>query len=492
MITDNQASLQLESNDTLNSSNSQESSAIVIGASIAGLLAARVLLNHFDRVTVLERDRLPDQPERRPGVPQASHVHVLLARGQQILEQLFPGIKAELAELGVPQIDWTANFPWFGIHGWMPRFQSNITSFLASRALLEWLVRQRLSADDRVTIMSACTVKQLLANADRSRITGVVLQRDSVEASISLFADLVVDASGRNSALPKWLEALGYPAPAKTIVNAFLGYSSRWYERTPDQSRDWAGAVIMANPPAERRGGFLMAVESDRWVLSVGGIADDCPPADEQGFLEFVQSLRHPLLYETIKDATPLSPVQSYRRTENCWRHYEKLKRFPEGIIALGDAVCAFNPIYGQGMTTAALSALLLDQALTQTSPLAANRINDRHCFSRVFQTQLARLLQTPWMMATSDDFRWETTEGDEPTYFTRLMHRYMEQVIILSTSDLATYQALIEVIHMLKPPTSLFRPQLLRKVLGQWLRCRTKSKDLSRQRAKQPASASL
>jgi 2-polyprenyl-6-methoxyphenol hydroxylase-like FAD-dependent oxidoreductase len=452
----------------------RERTAIVIGASMAGLLAARVLLNHFDRVTVIERDRLPSQPDLRRGVPQASHAHVLLARGQQILEQLFPGLEAELIDLGVPQIDWTANFPWFGIQGWMPRFQSNITSFLSSRSLLEWVVRRRLSADDRLEFLAACSVKQLLADSAQSRVVGVVLQRDHEDVATSLTADLIVDASGRSSALPKWLKALGYSAPPQTIINAFLGYSSRWYERPTDSNVDWAGVAVMANPPLERRGGLLVAAEHDRWVLSVVGIADDCPPADEQGFLDFVQSLRHPMLYETIKDAKPLSPVQSYRRTENCWRHYEKLERFPEGIVALGDAVCAFNPIYGQGMTTAALSALLLDQMLAQALQFERNKPhitdNRRSCFSRSFQKQLARLLQAPWMMATSDDFRWKTTEGGKPSPLTRFMHRYMIQIIELSTHEPAVYQTFIEVIHMIKPPAALLRPALLQKVLSHWI----------------------
>lgn len=453
---------------TVEETSERDYKAIVIGASIAGLLAARVLRNHFDHVTVIERDRLSHQPDLRRGVPQANHVHVLLARGQQILEQLFPGIEAELTALGVPQIDWTANFPWFGSKGWMPRFQSNITSFLPSRALLEWLLRRRLSTDDRLEFLSACSVKHLVANDDRTRVVGVALQPEHNSPLITLNADLVVDASGRNSALPEWLKALGYSAPPQTTVNAFLGYSSRWYERACDSSLDWAGAAVMANPPMQRRGGLLMAVEHDRWVLSVAGIADDCPPADEQGFLEFVKSLRHPILYETVKTAKPLSPVHSYRRTENCWRHYEKLDRFPEGIVALGDAVCAFNPIYGQGMTTAALSALLLDRCLQQTKSKRADRLS---CVSRSFQTKLAHLLKAPWMMATSDDFRWETTKGGKPTWLTRLIHRYMEQVITASTNEPAIYQAFIEVVHMIKPPVALFRPRILQHVLVHWMK---------------------
>jgi 2-polyprenyl-6-methoxyphenol hydroxylase-like FAD-dependent oxidoreductase len=457
-----------------NAVSKQPSTAIVIGASMAGLFAARVLLDHVDRVTIVERDRLPQQPEPRGGVSQANHAHVLLTRGQQILEQLFPGMVDELTACGVPQINWTAHFPWFGSEGWMPQFQSPVKGFLPSRVLLEWLVRQRLTADNRLEILSGCTVKQLLGNDDRSRIMGVQLHRHAEDSLHSLTADLIVDASGRNSLLPRWLDANGYGAPSQTVVNAFLGYSSRWYaDLTPEQP--WLGSVIMAKPPAHGRGGLLLKTEGDRWVLSVVGIADDCPPTDEAAFLEFVRSLRHPLLYEAIKQSKPVSPIYSYRRTENCWRHYEKLPRFPEGVVALGDAVCAFNPIYGQGMTTAALSALLLDQCLAQAERRSSDRsFNFSQPFSHRFQKRLARLLQTPWMMATSDDFRWETTVGGQPNWITRLMHRYMEQVIDLSTHQPAMYQTLLEVIHMIKPPTALFYPARLFQVLRHWLRSGT------------------
>ncbi|MDM9380181.1 FAD-dependent monooxygenase [Chlorogloeopsis sp. ULAP01] len=435
------------------------SHALVIGSSMAGLLAARVLVNHFDRVTVVERDRLPQQPELRPGVPQANQVHVLLTQGQRLLEQLFPGLEAELAAAGAPKVNWTVDYPLLGIWGWFPRVDSDLVTHTCSRSLLEWLVRRRLSTYHNLQFLDETQVTGLLSDNSNSKVTGIKLRCRNLSEPTELTAHLIVDASGRNSSLPKWLADLGYPSPQETIINSFLGYGSRWYECPDTFQADWKVLTVMYKPPYEQRGGVIYPVEGKRWVITVAGIGRDYPPTDEAGFLEFVRSLRSPILYEAIKNAKPLSPVYGYRRTENLWRHYEQLPRMPEGLVALGDAVCSFNPIYGQGMTTATLGALTLEHCLKE------QRLTN---LTRCFHKQLARVLETPWMMATSEDFRWETTEGGKPDIITRLMHRYMDQVILQAVNDPKVYRKFAEVIHMVKPPSVLFAPDILVKVLAQ------------------------
>ncbi|NJO40602.1 MAG: 2-polyprenyl-6-methoxyphenol hydroxylase-like oxidoreductase [Cyanobacteria bacterium CRU_2_1] len=437
--------------------------AIVIGGSMAGLLAARVLTAHFDRVTVIERDQLPEQPELRQGVPQASHVHVLLTKGQHILEQLFPGLEAELGVMGAPEVNWTNDCPWFGFEGWMPRSSSGLTTRPCSRVLLEWLVRRRLTTFPNLKFLEACQVKGLLTNDRHTKVTGVKLLDRNYNQSDALAADLVVDASGRNSLLPQWLTALGYSSPTKTVINSFLGYSTRWYERPEGFQADWKAMVIMSKPPHERRGGVIVPVEGNRWALTVSGVGGDYPPTEEAGFLEFVRSLRNPILYDVIKEAKPLSPVYGYRRTENCWQHYETLARLPQGIVAIGDSVCAFNPVYGQGMTTAALGAQILDRCLHQQFRCR----EDVTGLSQRFQKQLAQVLETPWLMATGEDFRWETTEGGQPGRMTRFMHRYMDRVVQFSINQPQVYRTFIEVAHMIKSPVALFSPKIVLGVLS-------------------------
>lgn len=435
------------------------SRAIIIGSSIAGLLAARVLLDHFAEVVLIERDNVSEPLQSRSGVPQSQHVHVLLTQGQRLLEQLFPGLAAELTAAGAPTVDWIAEWLMLGVGKWMPRCASGLSGRTCSRVLLEGLIRQRLMASPNLTLLTGCQVEGLLSSPESDRITGIKLHWRKTENSIeSLNAALVVDASGRNSMLPNWLAPLGYDAPPETVINAFLGYGSRWYQRPKNLDVDWQGITISAVEGITSRGGVLYPIEDDRWIVTLGGVGRDYPPTDEAGFLEFARSLRVPILYDLLKDAQPLSPIYSYRRTENCWRHYERLQRFPDGIVAIGDAVCAFNPVYGQGMTTAALGAIMLDRCLKQSrSPVG---------FPLRFHKQLARILNTPWLMATGEDSRWSTTEGSKPSRSDRWVQKYLDRVTVLMQDSPVLLKTFAEVVHMVKPPTALFAPNILLRVL--------------------------
>jgi len=443
--------------------------AVVIGGSMAGLLAARVLVDHFERVTIVERDAYPSQPTSRQGLPQASHVHVLLTQGQRILEQMFPGLGAELTTAGAPTVDWIADWSVLGTWGWGLRFDSGLNGRTCSRDLLEWVIRQRLAAYAHLKFMEACQVKDLLTDGDKSKLAGVRLCfRDEVAQANKpkcweLAADLVVDATGRNSSMSKWLVALDYQPPTETAINSFLGYASRWYQRPEDFQADWQGVTVASKPPDNRRGGVLYPVEGNRWVVTLGGISRDYPPNDEAGFLDFARSLRSPIIYEAIKDAQPLSPIYSYRGTGNRLLHYEKLSRLPEGLVVLGDAACAFNPVYGQGMTVAALGALTLEDCLHQQFRRNKGSLTG---LTRRFQKRLAQVNATPWLMATGEDLRWSTTEGGQPDGMSRLMQRYIDQVLMLSLDHPKIYQTFGEVAHMLKPPTALFQPSILAQVL--------------------------
>jgi 2-polyprenyl-6-methoxyphenol hydroxylase-like FAD-dependent oxidoreductase len=436
--------------------------AIVIGGSIAGLLAARVLLDRFAEVILIEKDDITELLKARPGVVQSQHVHVLLTQGQRLLEQLFPGLAQELSAAGAPTVEWTADWLMFGTSKWTPRYPSDLSGRTCSRTLLEGLIRQRLSAYPNLTILTGCQVKGLLSAKDPTRVTGVKLHWHSPTATAvdSLNAALVVDASGRNSALPDYLVQMGCEAPPETTINAFLGYASRWYQRPENLEVDWQGITISAVEGVSSRGGVLYPIEGDRWIITLGGVGRDYPPTDEAGFLEFARSLRVPMLYDLLKDAQPLSPVYSYRRTENRWRHYEQLKSLPDGIVAIGDAVCTFNPVYGQGMTTAALGAIALDRCLQQAHP---TKLND---FPLRFHRQLARILQAPWLMATGEDSRWSTTEGAKPKWSDRFVQKYVDRVSLLMQDSPVVSKVFAEVVHMVKPPTALFAPNILLQVL--------------------------
>jgi 2-polyprenyl-6-methoxyphenol hydroxylase-like FAD-dependent oxidoreductase len=446
-------------NPTLQSKNllfQDASKAIVIGGSIAGLLAAKVLLKYFNRVLILERDKFSTNPEPRQGIPQSYHPHVLLMQGQQILEQLFPGLTAELSFEGALGIDWTADFRWHLGAGWAPRFPSGLVSTACTRDLLEATIRQRLIKDTRVEILETHQVQGLLADASHHRVTGVRVQ-NAQKQNVEITAQLVVDASGRGSKTSKWLKDIGYSEPKETTVRSFLGYSTCWYQSLNEENLNCKMLYLMPKPPHQNSGAVMQKTEKGRWLVNLIGVGKNYPPTDELDFIKFAKNMHDPVVYEAIRDAKPLSPIYGYQRTENHRRHYEKLSSRPESFIIMGDAACAFNPVYGQGMTTAARGAIALDQCLRQYQK-SNSQINLKG-FSKYFQEKLAKVNDIPWMMATSDDFRWPTTEGEKPSFSVRLIQKYLIGVQEEVPKNKFIFQKLVEAVHLIKSPISLLHP---------------------------------
>lgn len=447
--------------------------ALIIGGSIAGLLAGRVLAEHFEQVTIIEQDQFPEQPVARKGTPQAQHLHVLLKRGEQILEQLFPGLTDELLMQGVPTFDAGADIQWLTAAGWGIRFDSGIKLLSFSRSLLDWHIRQRLLTFPNVRFLEARRVTGLLTNPQKTHITGLALQAvaevaaDSAETCI--YGDLIVDASGRSSKLPHWLTAIGYQPPEETVVNAFLGYASRIY-RLPDTfPSDWKAYYVQAAPPQRVRTAIFCPIEGDRGILNLVGSVGDHPPTDEVGFLEFLRtSLPDSQLYDLIQSSEPLSPIRSFRGTENRSRHYEQLAQWPEGLLVLGDAVCSFNPTYGQGMTTSAIGALTLDECLREQRQLHTN--GDLTGLGQRFQQRLAKVNELPWTLATTEDCRYPHAEGGKLDKVTQLFQWYIGRVLQLTTYNPQVRLAFMEVTQMLKSPSALFHPKVVFQVLRQGL----------------------
>lgn len=447
--------------------------AVVVGGSMAGLFNARVLADRFERVTLIERDRFPEGPEFRKGVPQSRHVHVFMAGGRQIAGRLFPGIQEDLISSGAQPVDMGKDGKWLTPAGLAPRFRSGVLLFTSTRNLLEWVVRQRVASLPNVRFLERADVASLLPATDDMRVAGVKLRsrdvRNGAGSEESLPADLVVDASGRNSNSSRWLKTLGYSPLEETLINGHPGYATRLFELPEDTGRDWKVMFVQAAPPEHNRGGIMFAVENGRWMCSLIGMGGEYPPTDEEGFIEFARSLRNPMLYDAIKDAKPASPIHGYREVENKWRHYEKLTRQPDNFLVTGDAACAFNPVYGQGMTTAALGAQTLKECLHES------RDGDFTGLSHRFQKKLAKVNAGPWLLATGEDFRVRGTEGGKAGFSTRLTHRYMDRVLELSLRDLAVRQTFLEVFGMLKPPTVLFGPAIAAKVLREAINRRKK-----------------
>jgi 2-polyprenyl-6-methoxyphenol hydroxylase-like FAD-dependent oxidoreductase len=438
---------------------------VVIGGSLAGMLAARALSDHFDAVTLLERDRFTEAPAARKGLPQGRHAHALLERGRRALERFLPGLTGELVRAGAEPLDFTRDVAWLGPCGWYVRFPGDLRLLACTRDLIDWGVRGRVAALPNVRIQQGADVAGLIRGpGGRDCVGGVRLRSRTADDQVDwggseIAADLVVVADGRNSRLPDWLTALGYEVPRETVINSFQGYASRLYRAPAEFASDWKGLYIQQAPPDDPRGGIVTPVEGGRWLVSLVGGDGDCPHTDEAGFLAFARSLRSPLLYEAIAQAEPLTPIAGQRATENRLRHYDRLGRFPDGVVALSDAVCAFNPVYGQGMTAAALGAEVLDHWLREELSYRGP------ARSRVFQRCLARATAAAWQLSAGADYGFRTTQGPPQGRVARLTGRYVATVMQASTRRPWVRRRLAEVLHLLRPPSALFGPGVLARL---------------------------
>jgi len=438
--------------------------AVVIGASMSGLLIAKVLSGHFGQVEIVERDRLPDRPEFRNGVPQSRHAHVLLRAGLDALDRLFPEFATELERAGAVPIEPPREMPWLNAAGWSGRFGAGLSILTSSRELTESLVRNRVKAIPNVAFRTRTEVVGL--TIQEGRVSGVRarardgLRPDSSQA-VELEADLVVDASGRMSKTSEWLEESGYDRPREVTISSHLGYASRIFKR-PSRRLDWKGLLIGSTPDAPRGAGVL-PLEGDRWIVTLGGYGRASnPPIDEPGYNEFIRSLRSQVLFNALRDVEPLSQIYGYARTENVRRYYELLRRRPDRLLVIGDATCCFNPIYGQGMSIAGLAALAVDRSLRKSAdPLQRDTLISA-------QRAIARVCGDAWLLATGEDLRYATTDGGRGATrpHERAIQLYLNRVILRSNQDVIVSRALTRVIHLLDPPTALFRPGVIARVL--------------------------
>ena len=441
--------------------------AIVIGGSIGGMLTARVLSRHFDRVTIVERDAVPDDSAPRKGVPQGYHVHVVFSGGMKVIDGLFPGFSDELAVRGSVVCDFAKELCWYHAGVWKARPESGLTSYWQTRPFLEANLRRRLKSDTTIRICSEHSVVGLLTDPGKTRITGVeVRPGDGDGANERWEAELVVDASGRGSQTPKWLESLNYQRPEETILEVNIGYASRDYEPSHDDSRDWKIMALYGTPPNSTRTGYIFPIEGGRWRVSEVGFLNDSPPNDDEGYLEFAQSLERPDFYEAIKDAKPLTPVSTFKFPADKWRHYEKMSRFPAGLLVIGDAIATFNPVYGQGMSACALEVEELRRLLEscpEGNGIPAN-------FYRSFFRRAAKVIDVPWLLATQSDFLYPQTQGKRLLH-TNALNWYLVRVLRLCSGNDRITQTFYEILHFIKKPTAFFHPSIVWAVMSRFIR---------------------
>jgi 2-polyprenyl-6-methoxyphenol hydroxylase-like FAD-dependent oxidoreductase len=429
--------------------------AIVIGASMGGLLAARALSEFYPNVTLLERDRFPDADVPRKGVPQGRHAHGLLARGRDVIEAFFPGWTDEVVASGGRRGDIAGDVIWVG-HGVALRSApSDLVGLLASRPVLEGHVRRRLLALPNVRAIENCAVQGLVATQDNAVIRGVRVKAGNGAEQVML-ADLVVDASGRGSLSPAWLEGLGYARPEEERIDVGIGYTTRLYRRRPEDLGGKLALVIVGNGPNWRNGALLYQTE-ESWIVSVGGYLGDHAPVDEKMFAAYVRSLPTSDVYDIISRAEPLDDLVSYRYPANVRTRYERLTRFPRNFLVFGDAVCSFNPIYGQGMTVAAQEASLLRECL------AAAGSTD---LARRFFKAVQPAIDIPWDIAVGNDLRHPQVAGPRSAKV-KFINWYIGKLHKAARHDGKLANAFLEVANLKAAPERLLHPAVVARVIA-------------------------
>lgn len=426
--------------------------AVVVGAGFAGLVTARVLAERFAEVVLVEQDRLVPHPEQRRGTPQSHHPHALLARGADILEELFPGLRTELAQQGAPVSDF-GHFPMAYPTGWSPRVRTGLALQTFSRPLLEACIRRRVLARPSVALLDRTRAVRLVLDDDRERVRGVRVEaaagRQS-SGSATHFADLVVVATGRHGRLPSWLADAGLAAPLVRRVDGRLAYVSRLYRRDPAAPYDWQASLQATLAPAVDRGGAVVAIEGDRWLLCLFGADGRVPPTDPEGFTAYAASLTNHHIAGIATSAEPLGPARRYAGLGGEWHRYDRVRPWPGHLVVLGDALCSLNPLYGHGMTVAAQQALQLARALDRHGlPGACSR----------FQQASARTLTLPWLLSSSLDLGWDPGRSPLSAVLARrLLNRLLRRI----PNDPVLYRKFLDVQHLTASPATLLLPVLL------------------------------
>jgi 2-polyprenyl-6-methoxyphenol hydroxylase-like FAD-dependent oxidoreductase len=432
--------------------------AVVLGASITGLLAARVLADYYDHVTVVERDELSDSPDNRRGVPQGRHLHGLLMRGSQVLDELLPGILDELVAAGASHFDGTdLSRMYMSMNGHVLVRTGDAPSLAIygpSRPFLESHIRRRVRALASVTLLDAHDVVDVTSTPSHDRVTGVrVVPHQGGEKS-DLRADLVVDASGRGARTPAILERLGYQRPLEDSVTVHLKYSSQLFRLPPDALHE---VVLLVTAVAGRPSGLAMArCENDTWMLTAAGMMGNDPPGTFEGICDFAAGMLPDHALAAVRTATPLGPTAEHRYPSSRWYRYDRLRRMPEGLIAIGDAVCSFNPVYAQGMTVAALQVLALRDSLSHGAAKLPHR----------FYRAGAKPIRQAWQQVIGNDLSLPEVEGTPPLS-TKLINPYVDRVLTAAEYDPVAMEAFMRIAWLVDAPPRLMRPAIMARAMS-------------------------
>jgi 2-polyprenyl-6-methoxyphenol hydroxylase-like FAD-dependent oxidoreductase len=427
--------------------------AVVLGGSIAGLLAARVLADEYATVTIVERDRLPAGPAHRRGVPHGHHVHGLLPRGVHVMNELLPGLTDEIVAAGGLPGDILANVRWYLNGRRLPQARTGLGAVSASRPLIEDAIRQRVLDHGGIEVLDGHDLVGLTASPDRSRVTGARVTSRYGSGSRVLPADLVVDATGRGSRTPRWLAELGYQEPPQDRVGIDLVYASRVVDAGPDPLGGDT-VVVTARFPGQRRSAVMQRIEGGRTLVTLAGILGERPPLDLDGFIGYARTLAAPDTYDLLRAARPVGEPAPFRCPAYVRHRYERLTELPAGLLVLGDAMCSFNPVYAQGMSVAAVNAQALREELRHGHEPDPHR----------YFAAAARAVDAPWLLAVGADLAVAGVTGPVLPA-SPLCGEYLARLQRAAAEDAELAAAFVRVTSLVDPPTALLRPEVADRV---------------------------
>jgi 2-polyprenyl-6-methoxyphenol hydroxylase-like FAD-dependent oxidoreductase len=425
--------------------------AIIIGAGMAGLAAAGAVTDYFDRVIMLERDRLPDRAVPRSGAAQSRHLHVLLPGGRQALTDLFPQFERDLLDAGAVALR-MASEARAEIAGLGPLPPRDFGWFLycASRPLIELVTRRQAERLSNLEVRAESRVLEISTTSDGAMVTGVRYETaDGRQETVA--ADLVVDASGRGTPTLALLRSFDLPLPDEIVIGIDLHYTTTTFAIPKDAPTDWRVVATYPHAPERSRGGYMLPIEGNRWMLTLSGQVGEQPPAEPDGFMEYVRQLETQTIYNAIKHAERQGGFERYAYPESVWRRFDRLGAFPDRLIPIGDSICRFNPVYGQGMSVAAQEACLLNQLLKDRAAVADPLAG----LPLAFFSESLPLIEAPWGMSAIPDLVFPGTRGERPADFENRL-KYNRALIRAAMRDAAVQRLLAEVQQLLKPPSVL------------------------------------
>ena len=438
--------------------------AVVIGAGMSGLAAAGALADFFERVLILERDQLPSRPVPRRGTPQSRHLHILLPGGQRALSDLFQHFERDLITAGALPVqifrDFCMEIPGVGA---LPQRDFGWGLYCASRPLFEMTTRRQVERLPNVTIRQGCAVFRIAT--DPAGVVTVTFE-DSDEI---IRADLIVDASGRAVPTLALLRSTGHALPDEVVIGIDLHYTTTTFAIPKDAPEGWLGVGTLPNAPESSRGGYLVSIEGERWIATFSGQLGLRPPDEPKGFIDYARQLHTPTIYNAIKNAERLSGFECYGFQANLWRRFDRLKTFPRGLLPIGDSICRFNPVYGQGMSVAALEARLLKQILSdqalKTDPLDG--------LATTFFAKSLALIEGSWNMSAVPDMIYPETRGERPPDFESQL-RYNRALLQAAVRHASVQRTFTEVQQLLKPPSALQDPDIDKLIRAELLQMAT------------------